>query len=157
MRYSRFFIDQPLVSGELVQVTDSHAHYMRNVLRLKPGDSLCLFNGQGGEVQALILKWFPELEPDDCRSNPMGSDGEDILLSPAARKILPWNIEVKRKKKVGAARFMEQAGTHGEHEPVALFREDRGEWYAVITADYLFQLVKAVNNSNKLYDIINED
>ena len=61
------------------------------------------------EIQRLLLLFFPELEPDDCRSNPMGSDGEDILLSPAARKILPWNIEVKRKHKVGAARYLEQA------------------------------------------------
>lgn len=98
-------------------------------------------NGQK-EVQALILQHFPELEHDDCRSNPMGSDGEDILLSPAARKLMPWNIEVKRKKAVGAARFIEQAREHGKHEPVALFREDRSEWMAVITAEYLFKLIK---------------
>lgn len=94
------------------------------------------------EVQQLILKHFPELESDDCRSNPMGSDGEDILMSPACRKLLPWNIEVKRKKKIGAVRFMEQAGGHGGKEPVAIFREDRGEWYACITAEYLFKLIK---------------
>ena len=94
------------------------------------------------EIQKLILKHFSELEADDCRSNPMGASGEDILLSPAARKLMPWNIEVKRKKAFAAARFMEQAGCHGHHQPVAFFREDRGPWYAIIDADYLFELLK---------------
>ena len=94
------------------------------------------------EVQALILEAFPELEPDDCRSNPMGSDGEDILLSPAARKLMPWNIEVKRKKQVGAARFMEQANCHGNYKPVAFFREDRGPWYSIVESNYLFELMQ---------------
>ena len=94
------------------------------------------------EVQAMILKHLPTLQPDDCRSNPMGSDGEDILLSPEARKALPWNIEVKRKKSIAACRFIEQATGHGEYEPVVFFREDRGQWYAMVNADYLFELVK---------------
>lgn len=110
-------------------------------------------NGQK-EVQQLILKHFPELEHDDCRSNPMGSDGEDILMSPACRRLLPWNIEVKRKKKIGCVRYMEQAGEHGGHEPVAIFREDRGEWYACITADYLFKLVR--KEELKSFDTVEE-
>ena len=94
------------------------------------------------EVQKLILEYFPELEPDDCRSNPMGAGGEDILLSPRARKLLPWNIEVKRKKKIGAVRFMEQADYHGKYKPVAFFREDRGKWYACLEADELLQIMQ---------------
>jgi hypothetical protein len=71
----------------------------------------------------------------------MGSCGEDILMSPACRAVLPWSIEVKRKKKIGAVRYMEQAAHHGQYHPVALFREDRGDWFACIKADYLFKLV----------------
>ena len=98
------------------------------------------------EIQQMILTHFPDLEHDDCRSNPMGAGGADILLSPAARKLMPWNIEIKRKKRVGAARFMEQAGTHGDHEPVAFFREDRSKWYAVVDAEYLFKLITRGSN-----------
>lgn len=94
------------------------------------------------EVAKLLIEAFPALEPDDCRSNPMGAGGEDILLSPAARKFFPWNIEVKRKKKIGACRFMEQAATHGKHAPVAVFREDRGTWYACVEFKYLLELMK---------------
>lgn len=94
------------------------------------------------EIQKLIVEYFSELEMDDCRSNPMGAGGEDILLSPQARKILPFNIEVKRKKAIAACRFMEQAGGHGGYEPLAVFREDRGPWYACVSLDYLFTLLK---------------
>lgn len=95
------------------------------------------------EVCKLILDNFEDLEPDDVRSNPMGSDGEDILLSPKARRtLLNTQIEVKRKKKIGACRFMEQSENHGPHKPVAVFREDRGPWYATISLDFLFDLFK---------------
>lgn len=104
------------------------------------------------EVSKLILEVFPQLEPDDCRSNPMGSCGEDILLSPAARKLLPMQIEVKRKKKIGAARFMEQAGEHGKHEPVAFFREDRGEWFAICDAKAFLQLFKTLHELQEKLD-----
>ena len=39
------------------------------------------------EVRDKILKTFPELEPDDVRSTAMGQSGEDIQLSPRARKL----------------------------------------------------------------------
>jgi hypothetical protein len=50
------------------------------------------------EVRDAILKRFPNLEPDDVRSTAMGQNGEDIQLSPKARKYLPVTIEVKRRK-----------------------------------------------------------
>ena len=54
MRISRFFIDQPLSTDSAIDINDERAHYIRNVLRLKPGDSLVLFNGQGGEYRAIV-------------------------------------------------------------------------------------------------------
>ena len=38
------------------------------------------------EIRDKILETFPDLEPDDVRSTTMGDTGEDIQLSPAARK-----------------------------------------------------------------------
>lgn len=97
------------------------------------------------EIQQLILKYFPELEPDDCRSNPMGASGEDILLSPAARKLVPLNIEVKRSKAIAMCRNMEQARGHGVYNPSVFYREDRDKtWYVSIEAAYLFELLNKV-------------
>ena len=50
------------------------------------------------EVRDKLLETFPDLEPDDIKSTVMGDSGEDIQLSPAARKIIPLTIEVQRRK-----------------------------------------------------------
>ena len=54
MRVSRIYVDQPLDLSRQVYVKDTRAHYIRHVLRLKSGDPLVLFNGQGGEFNARI-------------------------------------------------------------------------------------------------------
>ena len=56
--------------------------------------------GRGGqnEIRDKLLQTFPEFEPDDIKSTTMGDTGEDIQLSPAARKKIPITIEVKRRK-----------------------------------------------------------
>lgn len=46
MRLSRVFVDQPLQQGALVQLDVDRSHYVRNVLRLKPGTGILLFNGR---------------------------------------------------------------------------------------------------------------
>jgi len=50
------------------------------------------------DIRDLILKTYPQLENDDVKSTSMGAGGEDVQLSPAARKILPIQIECKRVK-----------------------------------------------------------
>ena len=112
---------------------------------LKPRS--CKAKGASGqkEIQNMILALFPELEPDDVRSTSMGAPGEDLLLSPAARRLIPFNIEVKRRKKISFCRWMDQAVTHGKHKPVCFFREDNKEWFACIKARDLLDLLRAYN------------
>ena len=54
MRY--FFIDPSLVTGPEVSITGSEVHHIKNVLRLKPGDGLKLFDGTGFEYEAAIVR-----------------------------------------------------------------------------------------------------
>jgi 16S rRNA (uracil1498-N3)-methyltransferase len=51
-RTPRVFLDTPLASGEEVLFDRAQANYLQNVLRLKRGDELLLFNGRDGEWQA---------------------------------------------------------------------------------------------------------
>jgi 16S rRNA (uracil1498-N3)-methyltransferase len=53
MRY--FFIDPSRVADPVVSITGSEAHHIKNVLRLKPGDGLKLFDGTGFEYEAAII------------------------------------------------------------------------------------------------------
>jgi len=52
MRY--FFIDPSVITDPVVSITGSEAHHIKTVLRLKPGDSLKLFDGTGYEYDASI-------------------------------------------------------------------------------------------------------
>lgn len=61
------------------------------------------------EVVKILLELLPEFTEDDIKSTPMGSPGEDILLSSAARQAIPWNIEVKRGKAFNLVKACKQA------------------------------------------------
>jgi len=50
---SRFYCQQPLVTGDTVPLPDNVAHHV-HVVRLTEGDALTLFNGEGGEYTATL-------------------------------------------------------------------------------------------------------
>lgn len=54
MRKSRIYVEQKLEAGNIIELRDSKAHYIQNVLRLAVGDPLTVFNGEGGEFEAQI-------------------------------------------------------------------------------------------------------
>jgi len=56
MRISRLFIEQDLAEGLSIRLEPEAAHYLRNVLRLKKGYQLTVFNGRGGEYAASVLE-----------------------------------------------------------------------------------------------------
>jgi hypothetical protein len=73
--------------------------------------SSCKAKGRLGqqEVVKILLEHGKDLNEDDIRSTPMGSQGEDVLLSYAARRVFPWNIEVKRGKAFNLVKACKQA------------------------------------------------
>ncbi len=50
----RYFVDQPLTPGP-VEVAGPEAHHLATVCRLRPGDAVCLFNGDGREYPAEVV------------------------------------------------------------------------------------------------------
>ena len=54
MGLSRFYIEQDLGLEESYILDKNLTHYLRNVLRVKAGSQVVLFNGQGGEFLAQI-------------------------------------------------------------------------------------------------------
>ncbi len=53
-RTPRVYVAAPLAAGLVVSFDRAQANYLSNVLRLKQGDELLLFNGRDGEWQARI-------------------------------------------------------------------------------------------------------
>ena len=55
----RLFVEASLDAGAAVALASSQAHYLRNVMRRKPGDRICLFNGRDGEWEGAIETLAP--------------------------------------------------------------------------------------------------
>ena len=72
-----------------------------------------------------ILKKYPSLEPDDVKSTSMGAGGEDVQLSPAARRVFPYSMECKSRKAFAGYAVLDQAATHGEYTPLAIVKANR--------------------------------
>ena len=94
------------------------------------------------KIRDLILEKFDILEPDDVRSITMGDSGEDILLSPAARKLFPFSVECKNQEKLNIWGALEQAEENsGNHVPLVIFKRNRTKTYAVLEFDKLLELL----------------
>ena len=94
------------------------------------------------KVRDLILEKFTQLEEDDVRSTTMGDSGEDILLSPAARKLFPFSVECKNQEKLSIWSALEQAEENsGNHSPLVIFKRNRTKMYAVLEFDKLLELL----------------
>ncbi|HUE44908.1 MAG TPA: 16S rRNA (uracil(1498)-N(3))-methyltransferase [Aestuariivirgaceae bacterium] len=53
-RIPRLYVDAPLATGTSVTLNRQQSHYVANVMRLKSGDALRLFNGRDGEYLCTI-------------------------------------------------------------------------------------------------------
>ena len=94
------------------------------------------------DVRDLILETFKQLEPDDVRSTTMGDSGEDVLLSPFARRLFPFSIECKNQEKLNIWSSLEQAENNsGSHTPLLIFKRNRTKTYAVLEFDKLLELL----------------
>lgn len=89
-----------------------------------------------------ILKRFPTLEPDDVRSTSMGAGGEDVQLSPAARKVFPYQVECKNLASIAIYKHYEQASGHNNHEPLLVVKQNRSNPLAVVDLEHFLDLVK---------------
>ena len=94
------------------------------------------------KVRDLILEKFNQLEPDDVRSVTMGESGEDILLSPAARKLFPFSTECKNQEKLNIWSSLEQAETNsGNHIPIVIFKRNRSKTFVALEFEKLLELL----------------
>lgn len=100
-------------------------------------------------VRDTILGTFPSLENDDVRSTSMGAGGEDVQLSPAARKLFPYSVECKNLAKIAVFNYYEQATGHGQHEPLVVIKQNRSKPLAVVDLDHFMELVKNGTRTTK--------
>ena len=78
----------------------------------------------------------------------MGSGGEDVQLSQAARKEIPFQIETKSYATFAIYKHYEQASEHGEHEPLLIIKGNHKKPLAVMDAEKFFKLLTRIKNES---------
>src|SRR6266566_8332415 len=58
---ARLFCPMSLRGGEVIDLPPAVAHHASRVLRLREGDTITLFNGEGGEFEARLTRIEPRL------------------------------------------------------------------------------------------------
>lgn len=102
----RLHVDHPLGEGQAFDVGPEQANYLLNVLRLKAGDGILLFNGRDGEWLARVApkgKRGCELTPEKLVRAQQGGPDIDYLFAPLKRARLDYMVQ--KATEMGVARL----------------------------------------------------
>ena len=122
-RSPRLFVEPPLAAGAAVPLDPPQAHYLKDVLRLKPGDRVLLFNGRDGEwdgrivpagKRGLVLQIETQTRPQTA--------GPDLhyLFAPLKRARLDYMVQ--KAVEMGVARLVPVMTRHTQAERVNVER-----------------------------------
>ncbi len=102
----RLHVDAPLGEGAAIAVGPEQANYLINVLRLKAGDGIVLFNGRDGEWLARVMpkgKRGCELTPERLVRAQEGGPDIEYLFAPLKRARLDYMVQ--KATEMGVARL----------------------------------------------------
>jgi hypothetical protein len=108
------------------------------------------------ELREAILQAFPALQPDDIQPVPTSVGGEDLKLSPAARKYWPFSVECKNQEKLNIHEAVSQAERNAKDNviPIVVFRRNHSKpWVAINLEDLLTLMIERKTNSEALADL----
>ena len=95
-------------------------------------------------VRDALRETFKSLDQEDIKSQTMGMTGEDIVLSPIARKKIPYSIECKNQERLQIWKSLQQAedNTAKGCEPLLVIKRNGTKPYVVIDFDKFIELIK---------------
>ena len=95
-------------------------------------------------LRDLLRVAFPSLEEDDVKSQTMGMSGEDIVLSPAARKLIPYSFECKNVERLQFWSAVEQCETNCKENisPAIVVKKNRKDPMVAIPLNVFLGLVR---------------
>ena len=104
---ARLFYSNKLKTGTISRLSEKQSHYTKNVMRLKAGDKISLFNSQDGEWDAKILdqgKIFTEFKVEKL-SRPLSNE-KDICLAFSPIKKVPQDLMIQKTTELGIQKFI---------------------------------------------------
>ena len=93
-------------------------------------------------VRDTLLEAFPSLEEDDVKVAIMGESGEDIKLSPAAKRKIPYSFECKNTERLSIWEAIKQSEGNCEgRTPSVVFKRNRSKTYITLELDKFIELI----------------
>ncbi len=102
----RLYLNSELAAGAVISCNAEQTNYLRNVLRLKPGDAIVVFNGRDGEWQAELgegSKRAATLQVGAQMRQQEGGPDIDYLFAPLKRARLDYLVQ--KATEMGVARL----------------------------------------------------
>ena len=94
-------------------------------------------------VKQLLMEKYTQLREGDIKTAIMGESGRDIILSPSAEDVIPFDIEAKNQEKLSIWSALEQAESNQKEGriPLLVFKRNRSKTYAVLEFERLLELL----------------
>ncbi len=95
------------------------------------------------ELKDALMKYAPSLEEGDIEVTSSGATGEDLKLSPAARREYPYVIEVKNQEGINIWASLRQAESHSKDAariPLLAFKRNNTEMYVALKLEHFLCL-----------------
>lgn len=118
-RSPRLHVEAPLAAGTRVPLTAPQQHYLRDVLRLDPGDPVLVFNGRDGEWRAAVAEEGRRAIALDVAAptRPQPPPGDlHYLFAPLKRARLDYLVQ--KAVEMGASRLVPVMTRHTQAERV---------------------------------------
>ena len=92
-----------------------------------------------------------DIHPEDLESRPMGSGGEDLIMSRAAREKFPFSIEAKNQESGNVWNAYEQAKANsGSYEPLVVLKKNQHKPLVVLDAECFVKIMENVNEEKSI-------
>jgi len=108
--------------------------------------------GKGRRLQNYLrdklYNYFPTLREGDVKTAVMGESGEDIILSPAARDLIPFSFECKNQERLNIWESLSQAEQNcNKYIPAVVFKRNRTKTYITLELE---EFLKIIGEQNEL-------
>src|SRR5580700_633796 len=103
----RFYVNCPLAVGPTI-LAGPEAHHLATVLRARPGDAICLFNGDGAEYPAVVVEVHKKQVAIDVvgRHNPQRELGFHLEMAAPLPKSDRGDFLLEKLTELGVTRFV---------------------------------------------------
>ena len=87
---------------------------------------------------------IPKLHEEDIKSQTMGMTGEDIVLSPKGKEMIPYSFECKNVERLQFWPTVEQAESNTSEgcTPAIVVKKNRKKPYVAVPLEHFIELIR---------------